>query len=308
VQRHFLKWNRGVILGITAGAAVGLTSLGFATSSTFASASAKLPTAISGSRHRPGPALRPRLGRRPMVGGLVVTANTTTLSVRSINDVTRSYTLNSSTRYLEGTTATDSQALMAGERVHVVTSPGSTTAKTVRILEPRAMGMIVGISNSGNTITITGRSGLERVIDTSGSTSYHEGRSTVHQSALKVGELISASGKPTSNQTSLDATNIAIHLPRYAGKVTAINGDVLTLQLRSGVTATINVTRTTTYRDGTTTSNLAAVKDGSFVVAQGVVTGTNTMTATRLQLGRPSAPVPPGKTAPATSSGPIAPA
>jgi hypothetical protein len=241
-----------------------------------------------------------------MVGGLVVTASTATLSVRSMNNVTRSYSLNSSTRYLEGTSTTDSQALMAGERVHVVTSPGSTTAKTVRILEPRALGMIVNIS--GSTVTITGRSGLERVIDTSGSTSYREGRSTVSQRSLKVGELISARGNPASNQTTLDATNIVIHIPRYAGTVTAISGDVLTLKLRGGVTATINVTGTTTYRNRTAASSLSAIKDGSFVVAKGVVTATNTMTGTKLQLGRPSAPVPPRKTAPATGSAPITPA
>ncbi len=306
MQRHFLKRNRGVILGITAGAAVGLTSLGLATSATFASTSAKLPTAVAGPKHRPNPALKPRKGRRPMVGGLVVTASTTTLSVRSMNDVTRSYSLNSSTRYLEGTSTTDSQALKTGERVRVVTSRGSSTAKTVRILEPRALGMVVGIS--GNTITITNRSGLEQAIYTSGSTIYHEGRSTVTQSALKVGELISARGTLASNQSTLNADNIAIHLPHYAGKVTAISGDVLTLKLRGGVTATVNVTGTTTYRDGTATSSLSAIKDGSFVVAKGVVTATNTMTATKLQLGRPSTPVPPGKTAPAAGPGKITPA
>jgi hypothetical protein len=241
-----------------------------------------------------------------MVGGIVVSVTSTTLSVRSTNDVTRSYTLNSSTRYLEGSTTTNSQVLLTGERVHVVTSPGSTTAKAVRVLEPRVVGIIVGIS--GNTVTTIGHSGLERVIDTSGSTSYHEGRSLVSQGTLKLGELITARGKPSSSQTILDATNIVIHLPHYAGTVTAISGDTLTMKLRDGVVATINVTGTTTYRDGRTASSLSAIKDGSFVVAKGLVTGTNTMTATGLQLGRHSGPVPPRPTARGVGSNPVSPA
>lgn len=292
------------MLGISASVALGLATVGVAASSTFASTSAKLPTAISASKQKPGPAPRPGRRHHPMFGGIVVSATSSTLNVRSVNDVTRSYTLTSSTRYLEGGTKTTSQALRAGEHVHVVTSPGSTTVKAVRIIEPRVVGVIVGIS--GNTVTTTGRSGLDRVIYTTASTIYHESGTTVSQSSLKVGELISAVGTPTASQTSLDASKIAIHLPSYAGTVASISGNTFTLKLRSGVTATINVNGATSYHNGAATSSLSAIKEGTFVVAKGLVAGTNTMTATRVQLGRRPAPLPP--VAPGKGSGPSLPA
>ncbi|MGC8482007.1 MAG: DUF5666 domain-containing protein, partial [Acidimicrobiales bacterium] len=211
-------------------------------------------------------------------GGTIQSLTATSLVVQRPDGSTTTYTLNSSTTYQKGQSATTFSALSPGDRVAVqVSAPGSTVATSVRILEPMIGGTIQSIT--GTQIVVADQQGFWRTIDLSSSTTYEKAGTTVSLSALKVGDMITATGTIASDHTALNADSVTVQLPHFAGKVTSVTGDTITITRPDGTTSTITVTSSTTYLSGGSSSSLSAIAVGSFVDAEGAVTGTNAMTA-----------------------------
>jgi hypothetical protein len=118
----------------------------------------------------------------------------------------------STTTSTPSTTVTSSTTMMSTEpsgtrlTADQTTSPPPLTAAVVYIVLSRESGRVSGVTSS--TVTLGGRHDSSRTIDLSSSTAYFEGGKSVTQSALTVGDFITAYGTRTGGV--LDAVNVDI--------------------------------------------------------------------------------------------------
>ncbi|MEX6429988.1 MULTISPECIES: DUF5666 domain-containing protein [Ferrimicrobium] len=243
---------------------------------------ATLPSSVT-TGHR----VRPNKYRhhRHLVGGQVVGVTAQTLTIRTPGGVTQTFDLTSTTAYRRGTSAIGASTLADGDYVRVrTTTPSTSIAAAVRVMVPTVVGRVTGVS--GTAVTIANRFGLVRTLDTSSATNYREAGSSVASSALGVGEIVTARGTVTASGAALDASLIVIHQERYAGVVTSVAGSNISLRLAHGLTATIDTNASTHYRVGKAAGSESSVTVGAFIVARGQVSGTNTLAATTIRIGR----------------------
>jgi uncharacterized protein DUF5666 len=127
---------------------------------------------------------------------------------------------------------------------------------------------------SGTTLTLRTEQGTETV-NTSGSTQYTKDRQSIAFSDLKVGDVVrvlpaAASAKPATPGTgTITASRIVVVEPMLAGRVTAIDGDTVSLVGRDGRELTVTLTDSTRYFNGAQGADRAAITVGSRVVAAG---------------------------------------
>ncbi len=69
------------------------------------------------------------------------------------------------------------------------------------------------------------------------------------------------------------------------GRVTAINGDTITLTTMTGKTVTVTVTSSTVFKDGTTSSTQSALHKGDLAMVTGSTSSDGTVTATTVTFG-----------------------
>ncbi|MGC2485868.1 MAG: DUF5666 domain-containing protein [Acidimicrobiales bacterium] len=100
-------------------------------------------------------------------------------------------------------------------------------------------------------------------------TTYVEGKTSVMESALAVGERVSI-GVSSSDPTT--ATSVSIELAQLIGTVTSVSGDTILIKDPQGFTRTILVSSTTTYQGGI----LSSIATGSKIFAQGTVDANGT--------------------------------
>ncbi len=254
------------------------------TTTTSASASASTPAA---------PTLPPGGGawsQGIVGGGTVVSVTPTTLVVRDPAGSVHTYSLTSTTTYSKGGTSSTFSALGVNERVFVRTSSSSSTVATnVQIVEPRLSGTVESIS--GSSIVISDAQGFWHTIAVSTGTQYEEGSTAISLSSLKVGDAIAVSGTIASNHTTLDASTVELVLPSFVGQVSSISGNVISLTTPNGTTETVNVSSSTTYSNNGASSSLSAITKGSTIRVVGIITGTNTVSASSIELGTPKPPV-----------------
>jgi hypothetical protein len=135
-----------------------------------------------------------------------------------------------------------------------------------------AAGTITQIS--GGTLTLRTEEGTETV-NTSGSTQYTRDRQTIALSDLKVGDVVrvipdATSAKPATPGTgTVTASRIVVVEPMLAGRVTAVDGNTVSLVGRDGRELTITLTDATKYFNGAATADRAAVTVGSRILAAG---------------------------------------
>jgi Domain of unknown function (DUF5666) len=121
--------------------------------------------------------------------------------------VTSTTTSTTSTTITTSTTAMTSTEPSASRlTADQTTSPPPLTAAVVYIVLSRESGRVSGVTSS--TVTLGGRHDSSRTIDLSSSTAYFEGGKSVTQSALTVGDFITAFGTRTGG--GLDAVNVDI--------------------------------------------------------------------------------------------------
>jgi hypothetical protein len=158
-------------------------------------------------------------------------------------------------------------------------------------------------SVSGQTITIQDFMGFTRTIHTSSSTTYTKGGQSATSSAVTNGAEIAAQGTVDKNGTDLDASKVAVLLPRVAGTVQSVSGQSFVVEGRDGAKHTVTTTGSTTFHQGRSqAASLADVKQGVRVVAMGDRQSNGDLTATSVQIlpARPqhppngAPPAPPG--------------
>ena len=151
---------------------------------------------------------------------------------------------------------------------------------------------------NGSTITIQDFMGFTRTIHTTKSTTYTRGGQSASSSAVTNGAQIVAQGTVDRNGTDLDASKVAVQLPRVAGTVQSVSGSSFVVQGRDGAKHTVTTTSSTTFRSGRSQASLSDVKQGVRVVAMGDRQSNGDLTASAVQIApnRPSGspPAPPG--------------
>ena len=129
-----------------------------------------------------------------------------------------------------------------------------------------ARGVITALGT--NSITLAGEhGGTATTFTTSETTTYVEGSTAATVAALAVGESVNLDLTSTSPQT---VTKVTIQLVCFAGTVTAVAGNVISITGRHGVTLTVDVGTTTAYTSGGAASTLAAVVVGAEIKAVGL--------------------------------------
>jgi hypothetical protein len=127
---------------------------------------------------------------------------------------------------------------------------------------------------SGSTLTLRTQQGTETV-NTSGSTQFMRDRQSIALTDLKVGDVVrvmpdAASAKPATPGTgTITASRIVVVEPMLAGRVAAIDGNIVSLVGRDGRELTVTLTDATRYFNGAQGADRAAVTVGSHVVAAG---------------------------------------
>jgi Domain of unknown function (DUF5666) len=183
-------------------------------------------------------------------GGVVKSITSTSVTITGPTGKTVTVTTNSSTQYREGPVKVTRGALAVGEHVAVfspvampVPSSGATPstaasstshpATVIDIILPGISGEVVSVS--GSTIVVQDNEGFWRTLDVSSGTVYESAGKTATESAVKKGELISASGKIASNHTTLEASAVAVlgtggtSAPRAPGSVSFGAGSTWTV-------------------------------------------------------------------------------
>jgi hypothetical protein len=158
-------------------------------------------------------------------------------------------------------------------------------------------------SVSGQTVTIQDFMGFTRTIHTSSSTTYTRGGQSANSSALANGSEIAAQGTVDHNGTDLDATKVAVLLPRVAGTVQSVSGQSFVVQGADGAKHTVTTTGSTTFHQGRSQASLSDVKQGVRVVATGDRQSNGDLTASSVQILPAGPKHPPNGSPPAPPGG-----
>lgn len=184
----------------------------------------------------------------------------------------------SSTTYVRAGKAVSLSAVTNGEHILVRgtrNGDGSITATRVDVVLPGYFGAVTAIS--GNTITVLDRNG-SHTVHVSSSTTFISAGQQVSLSNIKPGERIAAKGT-LNGDGSLNAAVIQIALPLVGGQITAINGNMITVQGRDGATHTVDVSPGTKLYDGKTQIKLSDLKTGERIIAEGTLNSSGSLNA-----------------------------
>lgn len=138
---------------------------------------------------------------------------------------------------------------------------------------------------SPTSITITERSGTSATFTIDSTTKVTEGSAVATAAALATGERVVIT--PSTTTASL-AASIAIRLSRVEGKVSAVNGNTISVTVEDGLSQSVVVSSTTAFTKGGASATLADVVVGSKIEASGVVnTGANALEALSVRISAP---------------------
>src|SRR5207302_8990735 len=121
----------------------------------------------------------------------------------------------------------------------------------------------------GSTVKIKDFMGFTRTMHTSKSTTYTRGGQSATSSAVANGADIAAQGTVDGNGTDLDASKVAVLLPRVAGTVQSVSGSSFVVQGVDGAKHTVTTTGSTTFHKSRSQAALSDVKQGVRIVATG---------------------------------------
>ena len=153
---------------------------------------------------------------------------------------------------------------------------------------------------NGSTITITNKKGTLYTIDASSAKMRSAGEATPSLSTLKIGDTIAVMGTVTGNsvaaKTILEGVDFAKHgnkqmfnEKRIPGKITAINGSTITIEVggkTKNATAqdfTVTTTSSTIFKKNGQAGTLSDLAVGQFISVAGTIdTNAKTITATEI--------------------------
>ena len=156
---------------------------------------------------------------------------------------------------------------------------------------PPAMGDVAGgvvTAVSATSITVKEMDGTIATYAITSATTFSEGRSTITESQVAVGQHV---GIQLSSSSSTTATNIDVQLPVLFGTVASVSGDTITISDPEGFSRTILVDASTTYTTSGASATLADVTVGSVISAQGTVdTNLTSLDASSVVIGAAAGP------------------
>lgn len=136
-----------------------------------------------------------------------------------------------------------------------------------------------------SSITVTDRNGTSSTYGVDSSTTITKGAQSATLADIAVGDSVHIRVRSTDSTL---ASAIDIVPAGIGGKVTAINGDVLTIAGPNDTTGSIVVSEATIYMKGGTTATLSDISVGSFIFAQGSYGSSATVVdATTVGIGQP---------------------
>lgn len=142
-------------------------------------------------------------------------------------------------------------------------------------------------SVSGTTIIAKDESGASVTIHTSSSTMVQRAGVSITLSDLTAGTPIEVRGARNSDGT-ITASEIDVALPVYAGTVTKMSGNTITVQSpRDNATQTIVVSSSTRYTRAGSSASLSDVQVGSIIAAEGAVNSDKSLAAERVDVEVP---------------------
>ncbi len=247
----------------------------------------------------PGPrgAHGPHFGR----GGEFTVTNVSgqTITAKDRTGASVTITTTSSTTFMNGTQTIHITDIKVGDEIAVRgarASNGNVTATAVMVRQPDAGGKVSNVN--GSSFTVTGPNNQTQTIQTTSTTKFMVGRTAGSLADVKAGEMVRATGTLNSDG-SLTATTVNIATPHVMGKVTAINGNTLTLSTFNNGTTTVQVTSATTYFNVQTkaAAKQTDIKVGDRVMVEAALGSSAPYTATAVVI------VPAGFTGPAGGPG-----
>ncbi len=154
---------------------------------------------------------------------------------------------------------------------------GTIAARAVVVLLPREGGIVKAID--GGKLTVE-QNYLAGTIVTTASTVYMRGKDKISLADIKVGDRVTAVGAANGDGT-FTATRINLLPPTTGGKVTAVNGNKLTIT-RNNLTGTIVTSDATVVTKAGKAAKLSDISVGSTIVVQGIPNGDGTFSATHI--------------------------
>lgn len=136
----------------------------------------------------------------------------------------------------------------------------------------------------GSSVALKTDDGWARTVTVTDATTITKGGAKIAVGDLAVGDKIRL-GQQRAADGTYSVTAIVVVLPTVVGKVTAIDGQTLTVTQPGGTTATIHVDADTTYRVDGSTGALSDLKVGSFIVAEGSQRSDGSLDAAAVQVG-----------------------
>ena len=138
---------------------------------------------------------------------------------------------------------------------------------------------------NGSTLSLKTDDGWTRTITVASSTTITKAGKTIAVGDLAVGDQILLGQKKGSDGT-YTITAIRVVLPVVAGKVTAIDGNTITVAGKGTATGTIHVDGSTTYDvNGTAGKALSDITVGTIVVAEGTKRSDGSLDADTIHAG-----------------------
>jgi hypothetical protein len=146
-------------------------------------------------------------------------------------------------------------------------------------------GVVTALTST--SITVTDPSGTASTFTITSSTPVTKDRATAAIADLAVGDEVHVMPSAEGSST---AARIDIVQPSVMGKVTAVNGDTITIAGPNSTSATVIVSNATTYTKDGASASLADVTVGSSIFAEGSFTSptdTSSLDATNVGIGQP---------------------
>lgn len=170
--------------------------------------------------------------------------------------------------------------LQPGEDVQVFGDKAGASGITAHLVHVRLFRGDVATIN-GDTITVTmGAKQKTGTVITNAGTKYYVADQQVAASALVVGDKIAVAGPLSADKSRVTAISIFISKNEVAGKVTAVKGNAITLQDKSGATWTITIDSSTRYfKQDHTPAALSDITVGSVIRAVGTLSGDHALAA-----------------------------
>ena len=218
------------------------------------------------------------------VEGKVTAINGNTVTLNSGSE-SKTVTVSASTTYTLGGAASTQSALVLGSNIEaqgVRTSDTALNAMSVKIELVRLATHAEGTITALGTNSVTIQDGHESPITymTTSSTTFSVGKTAATAAAVAVGEHVDVKLTSTAPQT---VASVDVDLAKVEGKVTAINGNTVTLNSGSE-SKTVTVSASTTYTLGGAASTQSALVLGSNIEAQGVRTSDTALNAMSVKI------------------------